>query len=164
MKLYSYNQLEAILGYFEPENRLEEIDENLQKLFINCEYVHQAQQMLEDLPAENFSRDLWKVAKTLDWRKVQNKRSKMESKGVEVHEGNIIKMGRLKMKLKTIKLPHTNSKHAEPTTPGMRVNKQAEPDAAVDVKDVSIVLSDKNEEIPPCRICLSCSVDAGKNQ
>jgi len=89
------------------------------------------------------------VAKTLDWRK-HNKNYRVESKGVEIHEGNIIKMGRLKMRLMKIKLAESEVHQAIVNKKSNNVPKfVSEEEAPVDIKDISYVMSDQSEEIPP---------------
>ena len=155
LTLYSYNQLEVILNYFDNQTPLVDVDLKLYGIFQGWETVSDAKEQLEYLGAELFSKDLWRVAKTLDWRK-HNKNYRVESKGVEIHEGNIIKMGRLKMRLMKIKL-------AESEVHQVIVNKKSnyapkfvsEEEAPVDIKDISYVMSDQSEEIPPWRFWLS---------
>lgn len=147
--IYSYNQIEVILNYFGDDTPLPDIDGQLCSLFTGYENVREAKETLSFLGSEPFSKDLWKVAKTLDWRKV-NKGSKLTSQGVEINKGNIIKMGRLKMRLMSMKL------HGEPENPKSeepedipKVPSLSYEDGPVDLKDVSIAMSDQSEEIPP---------------
>ena len=154
INIYSYNQLEVILNYFDDSKVLREVNFQLANVFNNCKFVRDAKDLLKFFDAEGFSKDLWKVAKTLNWLK-NNKAFRIETKGVELEEGNIIKMGRLKMRLKTIKLPanfdQDNQKAKENST---LLAKENEEDP-VDVKDISYVISDQTDEISPWRFWLS---------
>jgi hypothetical protein len=152
LKLYSYNQLEIILNYFEENQNLQDVDANLHQVFEGCKNIKSAKSELKFLGFEDFSKDLWKVAKSLDWRK-SSKHSKVEWNGVEVKEGNIIKMGRLKMKLIGIQLSNVaKSEH--------QIDEEDEVDHN---KDISFQISEKNDEIPPCRFCLSNVMDDQNN-
>jgi len=138
----------VILNYFDDSKVLREVNFQLANVFNNCKFVRDAKDLLKFFDAEGFSKDLWKVAKTLNWLK-NNKAFRIETKGVELEEGNIIKMGRLKMRLKTIKLPanfdQDNQKAKENST---LLAKENEEDP-VDVKDISYVISDQTDEISP---------------
>lgn len=157
--MYSYNQLTVILDYFSGIQPLSLIDGNLKQVFQGCEVVNDAKQQLLYLGCENFSKDLWKVAKTLDWRK-SSKLSKIETKGVEIVEGNIIKMGRLKLKAKTMQLTATGDKKNNGNNKAI-VNQD---DEAIDPnQDISVQFSERTDDIPPCRFCLSNEMDNASN-
>lgn len=96
MKVYSFHQLNSILDYFGEAAFIKNVDLNLQSVFANLDTIKQAKRWLDYLGWENFSKDLWKVAKTLEWRK-SSKYAKTTVKGVELSEGDIVKMGRLKV-------------------------------------------------------------------
>ncbi|CAI2362210.1 unnamed protein product [Moneuplotes crassus] len=163
LNIYSYNQLEVILNYFDDNLSLTEIDLQLGSLFEGCVDVKEAKDLLKFLSAEPFSKDLWKVAKTLDWRK--NYRSfKLVSKGVEIFKGNIIKMGRLKMRLMDMKLQgHNAIEKSKERVLSYQIPALSEEDGPVDVRDISIEASELSEEIPPCRFCLSNVMDDKNN-
>lgn len=163
--MYSYNQLEVILNYFEDSHLVEAVDVNLQQVFKGCRTIESAKAQLNFLGVESFSKDLWKVAKTLDWRK-SNKLSKIESKGVEIQEGNIIKMGRLKMKLKKAELGNNNHKRKDNHNKNKNGNVEEIEDNEMPIdhnKDISFQVSDKTDDIPPCRFCLSNVMDDQNN-
>jgi len=149
LHIYSYNQLQVILDYFEDDTPLTEIDSQLCSLFAGYFKAGEAKEVLAFLGAEPFSKDLWRVAKTLDWRKA-HKGSKLVSQGVEINNGNIIKMGRLKMRLMSMRLQDQNDqiKSKEPVDLP-KVPSLSYEDGPVDLKDVSIAMSDQSEEIPP---------------
>ncbi|CAI2362209.1 unnamed protein product [Moneuplotes crassus] len=163
LNIYSYNQLEVILNYFDDNLSLAEIDLQLGSLFEGCVDVKEAKDLLKFLGAEPFSKDLWKVAKTLDWRK--NYRSfKLVSKGVEIFKGNIIKMGRLKMRLMDMKLQgHNAIEKSKERVLSYQIPALSEEDGPIDVRDISIEASELSEEIPPCRFCLSNVMDDKNN-
>jgi hypothetical protein len=159
--ILTYNQVLLILNYFDESEILKDIDSDLQEIFKGCRTISDAKIQLEYLNSEAFSKDLWKVAKTLDWKRSSKKNSKIENKGVEIVEGNIIKMGRLKMKLKKVKLHFDSFK--EQATVEAKNKVTDEEDKEVDIKDISYQISDKTDEIPPCRICLSNVMDDQNN-
>lgn len=158
MKVFGYNQLDILFNYYDESQSVESIGLNLKDVFPETLDIKAAKTLLTYLSAEDCSKDLWKVAKTLDWRK-SNKLSKIQSKGVELHEGNIIKMGRLKMKLKTIKLNSTFKNK----TKNQDKKAKEEADNPVELKDISYQLSEKTDDIAPCRFCLSSGMDDPNN-
>ena len=103
LRMYSYNQLAIILGLFPGHMEIKSVDSNLQQVFKGWETIDQAKEELFDLEVEDFSKDIWTVSKNLNWKR-SVKHMKIESKDIEIKEGNIIKMGRLKMKVKKIQL------------------------------------------------------------
>ena len=167
IKTYSYNQVSSILDYFGDSMDLESINSNLSEVFDDCSSIQQAKSQLEYLGVENFSKDLWKVAKTLSWRK-SSKLSKVNVNGVKLQEGDIVKMGRLKIKLKKISLFSDNNKSKKENHPVHHrtdTHNNYEDYAYVDhEKDVSLhEKSESNEEIPPCRFCLSNEMESDDN-
>ena len=165
VKIYSYNQLYTILDYFGDTTEISTMNSNFQQVFDDCHTVKQAKKQLEYLGTENFSKDLWKVAKTLEWRK-SSKFNKYDFRGVKLHEGDIIKMGRLKIKLKSIHMDSSlNDGLTAPGAPKATTQHQEDIEHIIDYeKDISFqISSDKNEEIPPCRICLSNEMDEQLN-
>lgn len=148
-----------ILNYFDDNLPLTDIDLQLGSLFEGCDYVKEAKDLLKFLGAEPFSKDLWKVAKTLDWRR--NYRGlKLVSQGVEIFKGNIIKMGRLKMRLMSLKLQgHSVKDKSREKELSLKIPSVSEEDGPIDVRDISIDASEQSEEIPPCRFCLSNVMD-----
>lgn len=159
--LLTYNQVLLILNYFGDSQLLKDIDIDLQEIFKGWGSVSDARAQLEYLGSEAFSKDLWKVAKTLDWKRSSRRSSKIENKGVEIIEGNIIKMGRLKMKLKQAKL--FNDKAKEPDNNEAKIKINLEEEKGIDVKDISYVISEKSDDIAPCRIWLSNVMDDQNN-
>lgn len=59
-------------------------------------------------------------------------------------------MGRLKMKLKQAKL--FNDKAKEPDNNEAKIKINLEEEKGIDVKDISYVISEKSDDIAPCRI------------
>lgn len=101
LRVYSFNQLKFILELLPQDKQIEEVDSDLQQVFRECCTVQEAREDLFKLSAEPFSADIWRVAKTLDWLKLSKYR-RIEAQGVEIQEGSIIKMGRMKMKVKKL--------------------------------------------------------------
>ena len=131
LRVYSFNQLKFILELLPQDKQIEEVDSDLQQVFRECCTVQEAREDLFKLSAEPFSADMvystisklmnkiiykntfwnktvnflifciWRVAKTLDWLKLSKYR-RIEAQGVEIQEGSIIKMGRMKMKVKKL--------------------------------------------------------------
>lgn len=147
LKMYSFNQLEIILDFFSDSFALGTIDSTLQNLFKDCDTVAMAKKQLKYLGVEAFSKDIWKVAKTLDWRK-SNKLSRIESKGVEITEGNIIKMGRLKMKVKKIQL--FNNRHKRENVVNNQLTHIGEDaaDKPIDHNRIVVTMSKSRDKVP----------------
>ena len=122
-----------------------------------------AKKELEFLGYENFSKDIWKVAKTLEWRKT-SKFSNTHSKGLQVFEGDIIKMGRLKIKLRKIHLYKYFMGSVQRETVMKTAHDVEDGEEMIDhEKDISFQIKHENDEIPPCRFCLSNMMDQSSN-
>ena len=179
LRVYSYNQLQIILNLFPGHKEISSVDSNLQQVFKGWESIDQAKEELLTIEVEDFSKDIWKVSKNLNWKR-SIKHLKIESKDIEIKEGNIIKMGRLKLKVKKIQLSLQRNRNEQ-------VNNMYDSEINDEIFDrpidhnQDIILVDKekvkvrkferkeyinikeNEEIAPWRIWLSNVMDDSMN-
>ena len=125
---------------------------------------------LETLGVEMYCKDIWKVArdpKTMHSVKLKTK-EKQVYLGEEVQKGDIIKIGRIKFKLRNFILDLNNTPFeiangAERNNPNPTNVNLPRNSMLINKNYKREIFVEKNEEIPPCRFCLSNEMDDESN-
>jgi hypothetical protein len=129
------------------------------------------QKYLDDVGYDKYCNNIWKVAR--DPKTLHNIKYKIKDKGEylgeHIQQGDIIKIGRIKFRLRKFNLSSNGSPFvaARPNSVASPEKSQAAGAARTSnlvnknyKKEVNV---EQNEEIPPCRFCLSNEMDTDTN-
>ena len=125
---------------------------------------------LNSVGIDNYWRDIWKIAR--DPRTMHNLRFKPKERhsylGEELQQGDIIKIGRIKFKLKKFCLainsnPFSVVSNAAKQKDAAKEKENIRHSALVSKSYKKEMFIEKNEEIPPCRFWLSNEMDDNTN-
>ncbi|CAI2384470.1 unnamed protein product [Moneuplotes crassus] len=147
--VYAYNQLVDIFGYLSDHIKLNDIDPQIYSLFGKCETIKEAREILDRFHVESSSKDLWKTKNA-----IATKLKKLQAKtlGCEIKEGDIVRIGRLKMKL--IKLESSVSDIRDISIQNINEDSKTYSRGSFIEPGSPKKVTDKDK--PICRFCLSC--------
>ncbi|CAI2367498.1 unnamed protein product [Moneuplotes crassus] len=153
LNIYSFNQLLVILKYLDSIKSLQESHPELYKLFGECKDIENLKEILELVEVENSSKDLWRVTKSVNWNR-SCRDDHIRSRGLKIKQGDIIKLGRLKMKLVDIQTTKDMLKSKNQCSK-LDSFKSLEEEIIVERDHISLRIEDEQDTLIPCRFCLS---------